>query len=130
VFGGSLEEDPAVHERIAGKYSNFHVLISPLHESLRVIEILVMNIIVRTTIDGQTQACKGRIDIEDIKEPQFYVSWLVFGTEGLIASKSENYFYKDTPNSYAELLERIKSKIESYKIGRKKLFESVEFCEQ
>jgi hypothetical protein len=88
-----------------------------------------MNILVKATIDGQVQICKGRIDIHAIKEPQAQISWQVFGPHGVIVSKSENFFYKNTPNSYEELLARIKQKIGEYRIGRKKIFESIEFCE-
>lgn len=75
-------------------------------------------------IDDNIIKCTGEIEIHWIKEPQAYITWRLSNNDKLIASKSENYFYKKN-SSADELLNRILKKIENYKIGRNKIFEKV-----
>ena len=88
-----------------------------------------MKILVRTTVGGEMITYKGTIDVNWIREPQAYVSWKVFGPNGVVAAKSENYFYKESEDSLNELMMRVKDKILGYRIGRKKAFEEIDIVD-
>ena len=62
------------------------------------------------------------------KDPQAYITWQFFTGDKLIASKSENFFYKEGIENEDELINRVLKKIEGYRIGRKKIFEDLEIC--
>jgi hypothetical protein len=89
-----------------------------------------MKILVKTSIDGKSVECEGAVEIHWRKEPQAYVSWKVFTPTLTIVSKSENFLYKEANNANEELVNRIKERIHSYRVGRKRIFEEVRICKE
>ncbi len=89
-----------------------------------------MKILVKANIDGKMIDCKGTIDIHWRKEPQAYVSWKVFSPTATIVSKSENFHFQEANDSNAELINKIKERILSYRLGRKRIFEEINIYEE
>lgn len=85
-----------------------------------------MKITAIAKIDNTQILCTGEIIIHWINEPQAYISWSIFNDKVLIASKSEGYFFDENFDTEETLFKRAISKIENYKIRRKKIFENIE----
>lgn len=88
-----------------------------------------MKILVKAKINGEMVDCKGTIDIQWKGGQQAYVSWKIFSPTTTIVSKSENFHYQATNDSNAKLINNIRERILSYRLGRKRIFEEVEIYE-
>ncbi len=84
-----------------------------------------MKIKATANIDGQIIICLGDIQINWIKEPQAYITWRLFNGKTLVASKSENFHYRENVEE-ADLVQKVIKKIEKYRINRNKVFSNVE----
>ncbi|MDF7811973.1 hypothetical protein P1X16_11385 [Hymenobacter sp. YC55] len=73
-------------------------------------------------IDGKDLTCNGEITINNIQEPQAYVTWKLLSDDTLIASVSSNFYYKESLHNLDSLLNRVLEKIDNYRIGRNKIF--------
>lgn len=77
---------------------------------------------------SDTQPMFGEIEILNATEIKAYVAWRIFDEENnLIASLTNNYFLGDKPFTTGEIFELVKNQILKYRMGRKKIFTSVEF---
>jgi hypothetical protein len=84
-----------------------------------------LKILLKANIGGEIIDCKGTIDIHWKNELQAYVSWKVFSSTATLVSKSENFHCTNENGSNAELINRVKERILSYRLGRKRVFEEV-----
>ncbi len=71
-------------------------------------------------LNDKVVQCSGEIQIHWIKENQAYVSWKIESQESLIASKYENIFLHK--NGDGDAVQIIIERIQTYRIGRKKIF--------
>ena len=77
-------------------------------------------------INNKLIECTGEINIHWIKGPQAYITWKLLNGNNLIASKSENLYYKEGDTTRDDLINRTAENIKNYTIARKKIFKHVE----
>ncbi|MER3329775.1 MAG: hypothetical protein RIF34_09380 [Candidatus Kapaibacterium sp.] len=84
-----------------------------------------MEIVATAKIDNKELLCFGTIEIHFIKEHQAYITWQLHNGKTLIASSSENYFCNIEDSDGKDLINRVIKQIQSYRIGRDKIFTNI-----
>jgi hypothetical protein len=77
-------------------------------------------------IDNNITSCEGRIEIHWKKGFQAYATWNLSSEGAPLASRSSNYYFKEDLHSEEDLMNNILSKIQEYRIDRKKVFSEVQ----
>lgn len=88
-----------------------------------------MKVLAKANIDGKIIDCKGFVSIEWKNEHQAYVSWEIISPTTTIVSRSENIHCKNSDFIREELNNKIKERILSYRIDRKKVFNEIDFID-
>ena len=88
-----------------------------------------MKVLAKANIDGKIIDCKGSVSIEWKNKHQAYISWKIFSPTTTIVSKSENIHCKNSDVTNEELINKIKERILSYRIDRKKVFIEIHFID-
>ncbi len=80
-------------------------------------------------VNADTNLCKGEIEILNKSDKNAYVQWKIFDHENkLVASLTNNYYIGNQVVDDNEIFCIVKDAILKYRIGRKKLFNYVEFA--
>lgn len=84
---------------------------------------------VKAKIEQETLDCFGTIEIQWKNEEIIYYTWKVCKDDILIASKSSNLLLLGENYNKDDIFNKVIQKIETFKIGRKKIFENIEICQ-
>lgn len=81
---------------------------------------------IKVISDGQLLF--GEIEVLNISNNKAYVMWRVFDSKRrLIASFTNDYFFDEKEFTEDDIFELVKNQMLKYRVGRKKIFSSVEF---
>jgi hypothetical protein len=86
----------------------------------------ILKIKALATINGNTVPCTGNIEIKAIEEPQTYVTWRMSDSTNNLASKSSNFYFRTDTDTEEELIKRVITQVENYRMSRVRIFSCVE----
>ena len=80
------------------------------------------------TANTKTNICKGEIEILNKDEKTAFVKWVIYDQDNkLVASLTNSYFLGNQLLDDSAIFSLVKEAILKYRIGREKIFSSVEF---